>query len=61
MLGANDLGRLGQGDRVTRGDDPGELYAMRAVDLDGERVLRLTAGYSHNCVLLTGERVGAGG
>ena len=55
--GENSLGQLGQGDRVTRGDEPGELDALRPVDLGGERALQVTTGYSHTCVLLRGDRV----
>jgi alpha-tubulin suppressor-like RCC1 family protein len=55
--GANEAGQLGQGDRVGRGDHPGELASLRAVDLGGERAVQLTTGFAHTCVLLASERV----
>jgi alpha-tubulin suppressor-like RCC1 family protein len=50
--GAN--GRLGSGDEVSRGDEPGEMGASLAVVSlgTGRRAVALTAGGQHTCALL---------
>ena len=50
--GDNDVGQLGLGDTVERGDSPGEMgNALPAVNL-GKTALSLAAGYAHTCALL---------
>lgn len=56
--GYNGDGQLGLGDDVSRGDDPNEMSVnLRAVDLGDEPILAISAGISHNCVVLTDGRV----
>jgi alpha-tubulin suppressor-like RCC1 family protein len=52
--GANAYGRLGQGDQVNRGDDPGEMGDnLPAIDLGaGRTAVKLAAGWGHTCALL---------
>lgn len=58
-FGYNDKGQLGQGDTVSRGVSGGEMGdALLAIDLGtGVSAEALTAGCSHNCVLLSDETV----
>ena len=56
--GYNGNGELGYGDATNRGDNPGELGSkLKFVDLGGEKVLSLQAGYHHTCALLQSRRV----
>lgn len=52
--GSNGLGELGQGDTVTRGDEPGEMGAALApVPLgSGRHAVQITVGMHHSCALL---------
>ncbi len=52
--GNNPEGQLGQGDRVNRGDGPGEMGAdLPAIDLGvGRTATAVTAGSQHVCALL---------
>jgi len=52
--GNNDVGQLGLGDTVTRGDQPGEMGdALPRVDLGtGKKAIAITAGDAHTCALL---------
>ena len=52
--GYNDSGQLGLGDRVARGDGPGEMGdALGAVDLGtGHTATAVAVGSSHSCALL---------
>jgi alpha-tubulin suppressor-like RCC1 family protein len=53
--GENDSGQLGLGDTERRGDEPGEIAALPAVDLGSDRVASaVTAGSRHTCALLEG-------
>ncbi|MDC0747780.1 RCC1 domain-containing protein [Polyangium mundeleinium] len=57
--GENTAGALGLGDWEARGDDPGEMGdALPAVDLGADvKVLTITVGKYHSCVLLMDGRV----
>jgi alpha-tubulin suppressor-like RCC1 family protein len=52
--GRNQFGQLGLGDKVNRGDDPGEMgAALPAVALGtGRTATAITAGQNHTCALL---------
>jgi alpha-tubulin suppressor-like RCC1 family protein len=52
--GESEYGRLGLGDRETRGDDPSEMGDdLPAVDLGtGRTAIAVAAGYYHTCALL---------
>lgn len=51
--GFNSTGHLGLGDSVVRGNEPDEMGdALGSVDLGGEAVLALDAGFHHACALL---------
>ncbi len=52
--GANNSGQLGQGDEVSRGDNPGELGdAMPPINLGtGRTVTQIAVGSHHACALL---------
>ena len=52
--GNNALGKLGYGDGMHRGDNPGEMGdALPAVDLGtGRTTLSLASGWYHNCAVL---------
>ncbi len=52
--GLNDEGQLGQGDILSRGDEPGELGTMLApINLGaGRKATSIAAGASHSCALL---------
>jgi alpha-tubulin suppressor-like RCC1 family protein len=52
--GANNLGQLGDGDTISRGDDVGEMGdALPAVDLGaGRTATAIAVGDSHTCALL---------
>lgn len=49
--GRNAAGQLGLGDIENRGDAPGEIEALGAVDLGGESAVAIAAG-THTCVIL---------
>ena len=50
--GDNRFGQLGLGDTEARGDAPEEMgAALAAVDLGGQRVVRVSAGKQHTCAL----------
>jgi alpha-tubulin suppressor-like RCC1 family protein len=51
--GDNFFGQLGQGNQLDRGDDPGEVAALPAIDLGtGRTALTMAAGQSHSCAIL---------
>jgi alpha-tubulin suppressor-like RCC1 family protein len=51
--GRNQEGQLGIGNTVNRGDDPGEMAALPAVNLGtGRTATAITAGQYHSCALL---------
>lgn len=54
--GINNIGQLGLGDTVTRGDNPGEMGdGLPAVNLGtGKTAVSVAAGDSHTCALLDG-------
>ena len=57
--GLNNLGQLGIGSTLLRGDGPNQMGAsLLAVDLGpGRTVKSLVAGYTHNCVILDTDAV----
>ncbi len=57
--GYNFNGQLGVGDNINRGDKPGQMGdALPRVDLGkNAKVLQLSTGTAHNCVLLEGHKI----
>ncbi|WP_437658457.1 hypothetical protein [Sorangium sp. So ce1182] len=56
--GLNNVGQLGLGDALARGDVANEMGdTLRVVDLGGEQPLALATGAYHTCALLRGGRV----
>ena len=57
--GNNYYGHLGQGDTVSRGDDPNEMgNNLKTIDLGvGRRVKHLSVGGTQTCALLDNARV----
>jgi alpha-tubulin suppressor-like RCC1 family protein len=54
--GDNNIGQLGQGDHLDRGDDPGEMGDNLApISLgDGRSAVSVAAAYDHTCAILDG-------
>ncbi|MEM9203579.1 MAG: S-layer homology domain-containing protein [Actinomycetota bacterium] len=52
--GGNDVGQLGQGNKIQVGDDPGEMgNALAAVSLGtGRTAVAISTSANHNCVIL---------
>lgn len=56
--GANAVGQLGYGDTNARGDQPGEMAALKPVDFGGTRTAKgITTGDTHTCVLTQTDKV----
>ncbi|MEM8707553.1 MAG: hypothetical protein AAGE98_13905 [Actinomycetota bacterium] len=56
--GINGFGQLGQGNKTTLGDDPGEVAGMSPVALPtGRTAVGVTAGTAHTCVLMDNNQI----